>query len=103
LAYPTANLNVENLKLLPLNGVYAVRVELADGSFPAVMNIGTRPTFVDTQRNVEVHLLDFDEALYGEFLKVYCVKRLRDEKAFESEKALKSQIERDLRMAKELL
>lgn len=103
LEHPTANLEVERLKLLPANGVYAVKVELTDGRFPAVMNIGTRPTFDHSDRNVEVHLLDFNRMIYGESLKIHCIKRLRDEKVFTSEKFLKSQMERDLKTTKELL
>lgn len=103
LEYPTANLEVDSLKLLPANGVYAVRAELDNRNFPAVMNIGTRPTFGNANKNIEVHLLDFDQVLYGKSLKIYCIKRLRAERIFENEKSLKSQIERDLKTAKELL
>ncbi len=103
LEHPTANLEVDNLKLLPANGVYAVRVELEARSLHAIMNIGDRPTFGGRDMSVEVHLLDFDRVIYGKSLKIHCVKRLRDEKVFVSEEFLKSQIERDLRTAKELL
>lgn len=102
LKYPTANIEVANLKLLPANGVYAVRVELRNGSFRAVMNIGTRPTFGEPNRIVEVHLLDFDGAIYGESLDAYCIKRLRGEKVFASEEVLKCQIEKDLETAEGL-
>jgi riboflavin kinase/FMN adenylyltransferase len=103
LRYPTANLRVEKLKLLPANGVYAARVELEEKSQDAVMNIGTRPTFKDPHRSVEVHLLDFDQTIYGESLRIHCVKRLRNEKVFVNEELLRSQIERDLKTAKGLL
>lgn len=103
LKYPTANLKVERRKLLPANGVYAVRVELEERKFHAAMNIGTRPTFGDPRRSVEVHLLDFARMIYGESLKIECIKRLRNEKLFVSEEVLKSQIERDLKTAKGFL
>jgi riboflavin kinase/FMN adenylyltransferase len=103
LEYPTANLAVDEAKILPGDGVYAVVAEVDGQETPAVMNIGSRPTFGSQKRSVEVHLLDFSGDIYGQRVSVYCVKRLRDEKAFSNGKLLASQIDRDVRIARKHL
>jgi riboflavin kinase/FMN adenylyltransferase len=103
LKYPTANLAVDSAKILPANGVYAVRAELDGQKMAAVMNIGRRPTFESQRRSVEVHLLDFNGDIYGQSLKIHCLKRLRDEKAFSDGQLLTSQIDRDVKIAREYL
>ncbi|MDZ7289104.1 MAG: bifunctional riboflavin kinase/FAD synthetase [candidate division KSB1 bacterium] len=107
LGFPTANLlpNYER-KLVPANGVYAVWVEgnlLAHGRttgqsnsrYPAMMNIGYRPTFGKTARSLEVHVIDFSGDLYGAALAVHFVARLRNEQKFDSAQALVEQLWRD--------
>src|SRR3989304_5118623 len=91
---PTANLDVETM-LGPADGVYAGRVDVAGGSFRAVVNIGVRPT-VSAGRAVEGHLLDFDGPLEGLRLVVRLDRRLREERRFPSIDALKEQIARDI-------
>ncbi len=103
LKYPTANLSVDEAKILPGNGVYAVKAELSGRETPAVMNIGRRPTFEGQRRSVEVHLLDFSGDIYGQHLKIHCMKRLRDEKAFSNGQFLSSQIDRDVKTARKHL
>jgi riboflavin kinase/FMN adenylyltransferase len=103
LQYPTANIRVDNLKLMPGNGVYAAKAELEGRVFPAAMNIGAKPTFGKSERSVEVHLLDFEQTIYGKTLKIRCIKRLRDERAFADAEFLRAQIEKDVRTAKEVL
>ena len=95
---PTANLDLETM-LGPADGVYAGRVDLAEGSFLAVVNIGVRPT-VSAGRAVEVHLLDFDGPLHGLRLVVRLDRRLREERRFPSLDALKEQIARDIEDAR---
>ena len=68
--------------LVRLDGVYAVRVKLNGDSFFGMLNIGSRPT-IETQRitkNIEVHILDFDQKIYNQTITVSFVKRIRDEK-----------------------
>jgi riboflavin kinase/FMN adenylyltransferase len=103
LQYPTANIRVDSLKLLPGNGVYAAKAELEGRVFPAAMNVGAKPTFGKSERSVEVHLLDFEQAIYGKSLKIRCIKRLRDERAFADAEFLRAQIEKDVKTAKEVL
>lgn len=107
LGFPTANLTVDPLKVLPANGVYAVRARLpGEGAaeHPAVCNIGVRPTFGGEPRLlVEVHLLDATIDLYGLPLAVELVARLRDERRFNGMDELKAQIGRDVEAARRLL
>ena len=106
LGFPTANLD-DIPELLPLQGVYAVLVNELDGEnvvalSKGVMNIGVRPTFErDSSRKVEVHLFDIDRDLYGKLLRVHPVARLREEQRFENQNALREQIDRDVRAARE--
>lgn len=96
IGFPTANLGgVPARKLLPPDGVYAVRVEWRGGHAGGMMNLGGRPTFQQAGRALEVHLLDFAGDLYGEWLKVEWVARLRDVQRFPSAAALRAQLERD--------
>lgn len=99
---PTANLASET-ELLPKNGVYAGLCErLSDGArWPAAINVGTNPTFVEgVSVRVEAHLLDCDEDLYGQRLRLGFVARLRDEERFPSRDALVAQIERDVALTR---
>jgi len=101
---PTANLaGVPPQKLLPPDGVYAVRVEWRGGHADGMMNQGARPTFRQAGRFLEVHLLDFAGDLYGEWLKVQWVARLRDVQRFSSPEALRAQLERDRSSARAAL
>jgi len=103
--FPTANLQISSdKKLIPPNGVYAVRAFIKNQCFSAVMNIGFRPTVTDTtELRLEVHLIDFDKDIYGENLKVEFIERIRAEKKFNSFEDLKKQIELDCESAREIL
>lgn len=97
---PTANLSMHRLSL-PLKGVFCVQVRRANGLFlNGVANLGCRPT-VDGSKNVlEIHLLDFDENLYGERLEVFFLHKLREEVKFSSVDALIAQIHSDVAAAR---
>lgn len=97
---PTANLPLVTGSLA-LRGVYAVVVEYAGGCYPAVANIGWRPTVGSVRPVLEAHLLDFDADLYGQRLTVVPCARLRGEIAFDSFEALKAQIYNDIRQTRE--
>jgi len=103
--FPTANLQISSdKKLIPPNGVYAVRAFIKNQCFSAVMNIGFRPTVTDKpELRLEVHLIDFDKDIYGENLKVEFIERIRAEKKFNSFEDLKKQIELDCESAREIL
>jgi riboflavin kinase/FMN adenylyltransferase len=102
LGFPTANLRLHH-ELRPPYGVYAAQLLRRGELLPAVVNIGERPTFAAEDIQVEAHLLDFHGDLYGEVLEVFLLKRLRPEKAFASEMALKEQIHVDIGQCREVL
>lgn len=102
LGFPTANL-LPPAVALPADGVYAGRVQLEGGSSPAVVNIGSRPTFDHGQLRLEAHLLDWAGDLYGRRLTVEFVARLRGEQRFPGPEALRAQIEQDVALARRLL
>jgi riboflavin kinase/FMN adenylyltransferase len=92
LGFPTANLRVDPVLLVPAHGIYA---GAADGRRAAI-SIGTNPHYGGEERRVEAYLLDFEGDLYGRRLVLQLWRRLRDEQAFESEEALVAQIARDV-------
>jgi riboflavin kinase/FMN adenylyltransferase len=101
---PTINLgDIPPRKLLPPDGVYAVRVEWRGGRSGGMMNQGARPTFRDTRRVLEAHLFDFDGDLYDEWVRLEWIERLRDVRSFASVEALQHQLERDRSRALEVL
>ncbi|MFT5170598.1 MAG: riboflavin kinase/FMN adenylyltransferase [Candidatus Marinamargulisbacteria bacterium] len=96
LGFPTANLKVPPSKLIPKEGVYRGRVDLAKGVFPCLIYVGSKPTFGVNANNIEVFIPEFDDDLYGEELKVFFEGKVRSEKKFENEQALIDQINQDL-------
>jgi riboflavin kinase/FMN adenylyltransferase len=110
IGFPTANLQLPNDKFLPRYGVYAVRVLISSqtqNTHPiqklGVMNLGNRPTVNGTHTSVEVHLFDWSGDLYSQQLVVELVKFLRPEQKFSSLEELKTQIQLDCTVAKEVL
>lgn len=106
LGYPTANIAVDDpRKLVPQIGVYATRVRIEDQPevFGGMMNIGRRPTFDGMDVTVEVHLLDFEDDLYGCTIHVEFLRRLRDEQKFDSPEALVMQLSKDQKHCKKVL
>jgi riboflavin kinase/FMN adenylyltransferase len=102
LGFPTANLCTEN-ELVPPNGVYATTAKIGEIVLPSVTNVGTRPTVDQSGRtSIETHIFNTDRDLYGASLRVGFVQRLRDERAFESIEALRTQIEADCGRARVL-
>lgn len=103
IGFPTANLRPPEEKALPLAGVYATRVLLADERFPAVTNVGSNPTVEGKFVSVESHLLDFSGDLYGREICVEFLKFLRVERRFDNKAALAKQISADTQQAKAFL
>jgi riboflavin kinase/FMN adenylyltransferase len=100
LGFPTANLALHR-KVVPLWGIFAVRASGAGlVDHPAVASLGTRPTVDGTDPLLEVHLFDWDGSLYGRYLDVDFIERLRDEQKFESLDALVAQMHRDAAAAR---
>lgn len=105
LGFPTANLAIWQKLARPGNGVYAGFASVHGMVKPAAINIGYRPTFIQELRlpNVEVHILEFDEQIYGCELEVQFIKRLRGEIRFNSAAALIDQVQEDIRSVYEIM
>ncbi len=103
IGFPTANLSAHS-EQFPPNGVYFAEATLEGTLYPGVVNLGYRPTMSSGQseRVLEIHLLDFDRDIYGEDLEVRFVRYLRPEKKFENVDALVRQIQLDVKQAREL-
>ncbi len=104
LGVPTANLEPPQGRLVPANGVYACRAEVEGGEvWPAVTNVGVRPTIAAKGLTVEAHLLGFEGDLYGQRLALDFIAWLRDEEIFPSLNALVEQVRRDIEQARRIL
>jgi riboflavin kinase/FMN adenylyltransferase len=111
IGFPTANIGgLDSDKLLPAQGVYAVRVDLLDQpasistrGLPAVANYGQRPSIEPGLAVLEVHLLEGGQDLYGQRLRVHFIERLRGEYTFPSREALVAQIAKDAEEARRVL
>jgi riboflavin kinase/FMN adenylyltransferase len=102
IGFPTANLATDN-ELLPPAGVYATMASVNGVAYPAVTNVGMRPTFGDVEGlQIETHLLEGGRDLYDARLRLSFVQRLRDERRFPDVDALRAQIEADCRAARRL-
>ncbi len=105
LGFPTANIEVPVEKLIPASGAYAVDARMKDTvtMMPAMMNIGTRPTFGENNQTLEVHILDFEGDIYGKELLVAFEHRLRGERKFKSAEDLASQLRKDAERVREMI
>jgi riboflavin kinase/FMN adenylyltransferase len=103
LGFPTANLEVRPERAVPADGIYAVLAVLGAERYPAVANVGVRPTFDNGQRIVEVHIFGFDQDIYGCDLVVEFVAWLREERRFERVDDLVAQMEQDSLAARSIL
>jgi len=94
--FPTANIQpLEPLKMIPARGVYAAEVLFEDKAWPAMVNIGTRPTFNGEEEKIEAHILNFEGDLYNKTISIRFITRIRDEQKFDSVDALKNQLQAD--------
>jgi riboflavin kinase/FMN adenylyltransferase len=103
LGYPTANIAHDPDKIIPKDGVYAVKVFVKGNVHHGMLNIGTNPTFENTERTIEVHIFDFNVDIYGENIEVFFVERIRDEKRFSSVTELKEQLHNDKLTSEKIL
>lgn len=96
LGFPTLNLETPSSeKLLPPDGVYAVRVQTPHGEFGGMLNLGPRPTFGEASRRIEAHVFDVSHDWYGASVRIDFIARLRDTQAFADMTALTEQLRRD--------
>lgn len=96
IGYPTANVQIDALQLVPDQGVFAVRVKYKNTVHSGMMNIGRRPTVaVEGERRIEIHVFDFNDRIYGEEIEIFILEKIRDEQNFPSLEALKEQLKKD--------
>jgi riboflavin kinase / FMN adenylyltransferase len=102
---PTANIAYSSEKMIPAQGIYACWAYLNGQKHLAAINIGTNPTFTPDKEtpNVEVHLLDFRQEIYGEDVRLEFIARLRDELRFDSVETLLEQIWKDIEDTRRIL
>lgn len=100
LGFPTANIKApEGEKLLPRQGIYAVRASLRTEIRSGLLHLGPRPTFAGSPPSIELYILEFDQDIYGERVRVDFLKRLRDVRPFGTASELVEQMKRDREMA----
>ena len=103
LGFPTANVNLKRLQT-PIDGIFAARVTgLAEGPLDGVASVGTRPTIGGGRALLEVLIFDFDRDIYGQYITVHFVKRLREERHFADLELLKQQMHLDVAAARAAL
>ena len=96
LGYPTANIVVDDKhKLIPLDGIYAVKVTHNNIIYGAMLSVGNNPTVENKGRSIEVHIFNFSQNIYNESITVHFVERLRDEIKFNNLEELKEQLSKD--------
>jgi riboflavin kinase/FMN adenylyltransferase len=98
MGFPTANIHpLDPNKLIPMNGVYAIRAELRGETYNGMLNIGFRPTIDSAMdvKTIEAHLFDVSGDFYEEKVMIHFVKRVRDEMKFSGLDALKKQLQQD--------
>ena len=104
LGFPTANIQVEYpFKLIPADGTYAVTATVQGTKHHAMLNIGNRPTMEGKTRRIEAHLFDFKGEIYSESIQITFIKKLREEKKFNSREALIVQLKEDKKAAFKIL
>ncbi|QNL21144.1 bifunctional riboflavin kinase/FAD synthetase [Hyphobacterium sp. CCMP332] len=102
MGFPTANVEIkEDYKLIPCDSVYAVEVEFYGSEFYGMLNIGMRPTVDGKKKQMEVHIFDFNQEIYGETLIVRFLDFIRIEKKFSDIQELKIQLDTDMKTVKE--
>jgi riboflavin kinase/FMN adenylyltransferase len=100
LGFPTANISLH--KKIE-EGIYASTVKIQGKTYNGATFIGSAKTFEEKDYKAEVYILDFNQNIYDQFISVRLLKKIRDNKKFNSEKELKDQIYKDVKMVKKLL
>jgi riboflavin kinase / FMN adenylyltransferase len=105
IGYPTANLHTSHQdKLIPKTGVYFVKIYHKNDTYYGCMNIGTRPTFTDSnQVIIETYIFNFNKDIYGDKLRIEFLNYLREEKKFDSKDSLLWQLEQDKKHCFEII
>jgi riboflavin kinase/FMN adenylyltransferase len=100
IGFPTLNILMDETMVTPGHGVYITCVRLGAAAYPAITNVGIRPTIGDEKKCIETHLFDFSGDLYGKLIRVEFLKKIRDERKFENLAQLSRQIAADSKIAR---
>jgi riboflavin kinase/FMN adenylyltransferase len=103
LNFATANIETPSDKILPVNGVYLVEIKIDNEKYYGLMNIGVNPTFKETERTIEVHIINFNKKIYNKKVVVNILQKIREEKYFSNTDLLKKQIENDILIAHRMI
>lgn len=103
LNFATANIETPSDKMIPVNGVYLVEIKIDNKKYYGLMNIGVKPTFEETERTIEVHIINFNKKIYNQRVVVNILQRMREEKYFSNLNLLKKQIEEDILVASKII
>lgn len=99
IGFPTANLDYNEEFIIPQNGVYFTLVKYKENTYKGITNIGTNPTVGINNLTIETYILDFNYNIYGEFIKIYFINKIRNEQKFNSLAKLKYQLKKDKNFA----
>ncbi|MDP8034048.1 bifunctional riboflavin kinase/FAD synthetase [Pasteurella atlantica] len=99
--FPTANIMLDRF-VVPIHGVYAVKVNLNGQKLQGIANVGNRPTINGTTALLEVHIFDFNQFIYGKSMEVIFLKKIRSEVKFSSFGNLKKQIQKDVKQVRKI-
>ena len=103
LGFPTANILIDNYKIKPGNGVYYISSLLEGQNTNGMMNVGVNPTFKDKGHSIEIHFFDFNQNLYDKEISIRVIKKIREEKKFDSADELTTQLQLDKKKCFELI
>ncbi len=103
LNFATANIETPLDKIIPVNGVYLVEIKIDNRKYYGLMNIGVKPTFKESERTIEVHIINFNKKIYNKKVVVNILQKIREEKYFNHPVLLKKQIEDDILTANKML
>ena len=103
LGFPTANILIDNYKIKPGNGVYYITSLLEGQNTNGMMNVGVNPTFKDKGHSIEIHFFDFNQNLYDKEISIRVIKKIREEKKFDSADKLTTQLQMDKKKCFELI
>jgi len=103
LNFATANIETPSNKIIPVNGVYFVEIKIDNKKYYGLVNIGVKPTFKETERTTEVHIINFNKKIYNKKVVVNILQKIREEKYFSNTNLLKKQIEEDILIAHKII
>lgn len=101
IGFPTCNIVVDDVMETPPNGVYITRSYINGNAYPSVTNVGNKPTVGSFAKNMETHIINFDQDVYGERIEVEFLKQVRPEMKFAGIDELKAQLAKDTQKARE--